>query len=86
MNTLDERILEYLCSHDVAFPTDISSHPDISASTDTVRERSELLAGVDLVAFHEKGDLIEITTWGRSYIRGDIDARLHEPRIDRSRP
>jgi hypothetical protein len=81
---LDERILEYLCTHDVALPTEIGDHPDISASTDTVRERAELLAGVDLVSFHERGDLIEITTWGRSYIRGDINAELHEPRIDRS--
>lgn len=84
MRQLDEQILEYLRSYGVAFPSDIANHPSTSASTEAVRERAEILAGMDLITISNRGTLLELTAEGAMYLRGEYRADLQPPQIDRS--
>jgi uncharacterized protein with NRDE domain len=84
MRQLDERILEYLDRYGVGFPSELANHPGVSASAAAVRERAEILAGMDLLEISNHGTLLEITGEGRMYLRGDLRADLRQPRVDRS--
>jgi hypothetical protein len=85
MRQLDERILEYLDLYGVAFPSELANHPSVSTSAGAIRERAEILAGMDLLEISSRGTLLEITGEGRMYLRGDLRADLRLPRVDRSR-
>lgn len=50
----------------------------MDASENRIRERCRLLADADLIApIHS--EMYELTTWGRLYLDGEVDAR-HQPR------
>jgi hypothetical protein len=72
--SLDDRILEHL--HDESYSTArrMAKLPGIHATECQVQERCGVLAEADLVAFVTRDkDLVELTTWGRQYLKGDID-------------
>lgn len=77
---LDDRILEHLSEESWSTPGFIASLPQVYATEAKVRERCRILADVDLVAFlTEDMDLVELTTWGRKYLDGEIDVELYPP-------
>ena len=48
--------------------------PNIHATETQVHERCRVLADADLVSFLTVDeDLIELTTWGKLYLEGEID-------------
>ena len=46
----------------------------VHATETQVQERCQILADADLVAFlTEDSDMVELTTWGKLYLEGEID-------------
>jgi len=77
MEQLDERILEHLREEDWSTPSVMASCPEFGASQGRIDERCRMLAYAGFVyAFH--ADMYELTTWGRLYLDGELDAH-HQP-------
>ena len=77
MKQQDDRILEYLESEGWATPRMIARQPTIDISRGHVEERLMFLWYAGFVwPFH--GEMFELSTEGRLYLRGEIDAR-HQP-------
>lgn len=83
--SLDDRILEYLRDEPWATPGEMVQFDAIDATRVQVRERCRVLADAELVAFHQEGsEIVELTTWGKQYLRGNADVELHQtPRSPR---
>ena len=81
---LDERILEYLDGKSYAVPEEIVAVRNIEASPARVRERLRWLGSIDFVHFirGEGSNVVEITTDGKLYLKGEIDSRLRQPSKD----
>lgn len=84
MQHLDERILEALHEHGWMSAKVLTSRPEINASERRVRERFLVLRHADMVApLGGAGPTISdhyvLTRLGLEYLRGDLDARHHEP-------
>jgi hypothetical protein len=81
MTQVDERILEYLSSEPWATPEEMSRHRAIRVPVGTVRERCRFLVDVELAAYlvGPEAEMVEITTWGLGYLRGEIDAAHRTP-------
>jgi len=61
-------------------------HPrfeEMNVSRGQIRERCQMLADAGLVD-RQHEDIYEITTWGRLYLRGEVDAQ-NQPRPRPSR-
>lgn len=79
---LDERILEYLSGEPWATAEEMAGHRGFTAPERTIQERCRVLAEIDFVAPVVDGPdpgMWELTTWGRLYLAGEVDARLREP-------
>jgi hypothetical protein len=75
---LDDRILEHLNDESYSTASIIANLEGIHATENQVQERCEILAEAELVAFiTEDQDLIELTTWGKQYLEGDMDVENH---------
>lgn len=88
MQQLDERILEHLEEEDWSSPSIMASRPEfqrLGVSKAAVRERCRVLTSVDLVAPVHRG-MVEITTWGKRYLEGELDTGHLRPRQDRAAP
>lgn len=71
---IDDRILEHLRDECWSRPEFIAGLPGIHASEAEVRQRCWALSEAGLVAFvTEDMELVELTTWGRRYLDGEID-------------
>jgi len=78
MCSLDERILEYLNDEPWTMPHVLEHELSMDASEKRIRERCQLLADADLIEpIHS--EMYELTTWGRLYLEGEVDAR-NQPR------
>lgn len=76
--SIDDRILEHLRDESWSTPKFIANMSHIHATEPQIRDRCRVLADVDLVAFlTEDLDLVELTTWGRQYLEGDVDVELY---------
>ena len=78
MIQLDDRILEFICEEGWSSPEIMAARPEFQASAAIINERCLWLASAGLIA-PISGDLYELTTWGRVYLKGEIDAG-HQPR------
>jgi hypothetical protein len=79
MYQLDERILEHLDAG-WSSPSLMRRHFRFSPSERRIRRRCEVLADAGLVApLFEDSSMYEITTIGRLYLEGEIDADLRRP-------
>jgi len=75
---LDDRILEHLRDESFSTAERMAELPGIHATKRQVQERCEVLAWVDLVTFVTGDhDLIELTTWGKRYLEGNLDVEHH---------
>jgi hypothetical protein len=85
MQHVDERILEYLQSEGLCWPSLLAGEPRVEASRRRLRERMVVLCHVGFAApmvGDEPSDIdhgIVITTLGQEYLRGELDARHHRP-------
>jgi len=78
MCQLDERILEQLDEEPWSSPRVLEREITMDASESRIRERCQMLADADLIEpIHS--EMYELTTWGRLYLEGEVDAR-HQPR------
>lgn len=81
MQQLDERILEHVEEEGWSSPGIMVSRPAfqrLDASEARIRERCRVLTSAELIApFH--GEMYEITTWGRLYLDGELDAEHLRP-------
>jgi hypothetical protein len=81
MQQLDERILEHLREEGWSSPRIMRSRQDfqcLGTSEGTIAERCRVLASAEFVApIH--GEMYELTTWGRLYLDGDLDAQHLRP-------
>lgn len=83
MKQLDERILEHLETEGWATPSTMAEEKGFTASEGHIWERCQMLHYVRFIApIH--GDMYELTTDGKLYLEGKIDAE-HRPRptVDR---
>jgi hypothetical protein len=83
MKQLDERILEHLDQEGWATPSMMAQERGFSASEGHIWERCQMLYYIGFIApMHS--DMYELTTDGKLYLEGKIDAR-HRPRptVDR---
>jgi hypothetical protein len=86
MDQLDERILEHLDDFGWSSPSLMRQHFRFSTTESRVRRRCEVLADADLIApIYDGASMFEITTIGRLYLQGEIDANLRRP-LPRPRP
>ena len=79
---LDERILEYLGAEPWGTAEEMASRQGFDASRDTIQERCRVLADIDFLAPAVNDPdpaMWELTTWGRLYLAGEVDAGLREP-------
>jgi len=84
MQLLDDRILEYLAETSRASPAAIVADPYVRASRRRVARRCRVLSEAGLIApVAPRSRVYQVTTWGRRYLEGEIDAR-HQPRPSRS--
>lgn len=84
MKQLDERILEHLDAEGWSTPFIMSREPGFTASPGHIKERLQMLQYAELV-YPLHGDMYELTTDGRLYLEGRIDARYRPwPTIDRA--
>lgn len=75
MCTLDERILELVEKEPLASPRYIASTVRLHASVGRVRERCQMLSDAGFIApISDDYDMFEVTTEGRLYLSGDLDA------------
>ena len=83
MKQLDERILEHLDQYGWATPNMIAREEQISCSEGHVWERCQRLHYVGFIdPFHS--DMYELTTDGRLYLEGKVDARYRPwPTVER---
>lgn len=77
MTHVDERILEALDEQVLSNPELLAIEID-AASECRIRERCEVLANAGYVE-PAAGEMYELTTWGRLYLSGDVDAELIRP-------
>jgi len=78
MKSVDDRILEALDGDSWSTPRYLSSLRGIHATEAQVRERCEVLAEVELVAFlTADDDFVGLTTTGRQYLEGKVDVELY---------
>lgn len=83
MKQLDERILEYINEHGWATPSMMARHSRFTASSGHISERCQML---HYIGFIEPiySDSYELTTDGKQYLDGQIDARYRAwPTVDR---
>lgn len=77
MQQLDERILEHIEEEEWATPRTMFrdyNFEGLSASEARIKERCKKLAQAELIApIH--ADMYEITTWGKLYLEGELDAQ-----------
>ncbi len=85
MTQIDDRILEYLAEEEWATPALVVREARLDVSAGFVRDRCRMLAFAGLVyEFHS--DSFELTTWGRRYLDGKLDAQYQPtPTLDRVR-
>lgn len=75
MQQLDDRVLEFLDEEEPAAPGVMASKPRVDATRRQIRERFEVLADAGLAApIGPKAKTFELTTWGKLYLEGEIDA------------
>jgi hypothetical protein len=76
MQQLDERILEVAeCKRFVSPASLQSEFPHLSASRSRINERCEMLEAVGFLAPIVQGtDHYHLTTWGKLYLDGELDA------------
>jgi len=83
MKQLDERILEYVESEGWATPRIMAKDSRFSASRGHIYERCRMLHYIQFVV-PIYGDAYELTTDGKQYLDGQIDARYRPwPTVDR---
>jgi len=83
MKQLDERILEYIESEGWATPRIMARDSCFSASRGHIHERCRMLHYIQFVV-PIYGDAYELTTDGKQYLDGQIDARYRPwPTVDR---
>jgi hypothetical protein len=76
----DERILEALAESRISSPSELHDQFEFYASLDRVEERCRVLASVGFVEWvWEDPDILEITTDGKQYLKGEVDARHRTP-------
>lgn len=78
MITLDDRILEHVVEENRSSPRIMSSRPTFTASRAYIRERWQMLVYAGFLAPFAS-DMYVLTTSGRLYLDGEIDA-AHQPR------
>ncbi len=79
MQQLDDRILEYIEEEGWSTPKIMSQESEFrDASRARLEERCRGLVYAGLLA-PISGDMVELTTWGRLYLDGELDAD-HQPR------
>lgn len=80
MYPVDERILEHLDDTNWATPQTMARELEfaqIDADERTIEKRCQLLIERELVApVVEDAEMVEITTWGQAYLRGDVAADM----------
>jgi len=75
---IDDRILEHLRDDSWSTANQIALQDGIHATEAQVQERCRVLADADLVAFlTEDQDLVELTTEGEQYLKGEVDVELY---------
>ena len=75
---LDERILEHLDDEPWSTPELMEFVDGIDATPTQVRDRCRVLADADLVAIYlNQGWIVELTTLGRLYLKGEADIQLY---------
>lgn len=81
MRQLDERILEHLREEGWSSPGIMRSRQNfqcLGTSEGAIAERCRVLTSAELVApIH--GNMYELTTWGRLYLEGELDAEHLRP-------
>lgn len=83
MEALDERILEYLATDDVATPRTIARSRRREVNVQKVRERCRVLAQAGYVSpVTDDCELYELTIWGRLYLEGEARADQIVPEPD----
>jgi len=86
MCTLDERIIEHLADDSWSTPRFMSREFKFNASRSRVEERCKMLSQAGLIApIYERGNLYAITSEGKQYLSGDLDAE-HLPRPAKGPP
>ncbi|SDJ62868.1 hypothetical protein SAMN05216226_10691 [Halovenus aranensis] len=76
--SLDDRILEHLRDESFSTAARMADLPNIHATEAQVQERCEVLADADLVTFATIDmDFVELTTWGKQYLEGELDVEDH---------
>jgi hypothetical protein len=81
MQQLDERILEHVKEDGWSSPSIMRSRPEFrrfAASEARIRERCRVLTSAELIA-PISGEMFELTTWGKLYLSGDLDAQHLRP-------
>lgn len=87
MESLDDRILEYLSTDTMATPRTIAKSRRRPVSTQKVKERCRVLSQAGYVEpFTRDCDLYHLTYWGRLYLDGEVRADLLLPEPDARRP
>jgi hypothetical protein len=80
MCQLDERILEHLDDDTWSTARLLSQHFRSTCSVNRIESRCVALADAGLVApVRDGSSMFEITTIGRLYLKGEIDADLRQP-------
>lgn len=75
---MDDRILEHLRDESWATPSYMARLKGVHATETQVKERCRVLADADLVAFlTDHQDLVELTTLGMGYLKGEVDINLY---------
>ena len=75
MSQLDERIIEHLAETSWATAATMARDFCFTASEDRIEERCRALQDAGLVApIYDGADMFELTTVGRLYLDGDLDA------------
>ena len=87
MQTLDDRILEYLATDATTTPRTIARSRRRPMSTQKVRERCRVLAQAGYVEpFTDDCELYALSNWGRLYLEGEARADQIVPRPSAKRP
>ena len=73
MEQTDDRILEHILEEGWSSPTVMASLTEFEAPKGILSDRCQMMVQVGFLApLH--GDMYELTTWGRQYLKGEIDA------------
>ena len=87
MQSLDDRILEYLATDAAATPRTIARSRRRPVSTQKVRERCCVLSQASYVEpFTVDCELYALSNWGRLYLEGEARANQIVPQPSAKRP